>query len=470
VIVIGYAAIVQETKLTASPVEFQVRMTLCRESASERIGAAGCVAAIQGNARTEEGSAGDFVAAEWPASLFFSQDSSMMPADYARLLQDRPMPAAFADLDAIGANLRALETRAAGKPIRIATKSVRCRELLHWLTQQSGQLRGWMTFSAAETLFLADAGFDDFLLAYPQVNPAELRQLAQLSKAGITLRLMADLPAHLARLEDAAAAVGTVLHVCLDLDLSMRLPVLHFGVRRSALWRPSQVRAFAQEALRYPHLKLDALMGYEAQIAGLGDRVPGAGMKNPVIRALKRRSVRDIARRRAEAVRILTEVAGPPALVNGGGTGSLESTREEAAVTEVTAGSGLYSSGLFDYYDTFRHQPAAGFALAVTRCPAPGIWTCHGGGYIASGAAGIDKQPTPWWPPGARLLPAEGAGEVQTPIAYAGPEPLGIGDPVLMRHAKAGELCERFNELLLIQGGAVTGAVPTYRGEGKAFL
>jgi len=139
------------------------------------------------------------------------------------------------------------------------------------------------------------------------------------------------------------------------------------------------------------------------------------------------------AERRAEAVRILTEVAGPPALVNGGGTGSLESTREEAAVTEVTAGSGLYSSGLFDYYDTFRHQPAAGFALAVTRCPAPGIWTCHGGGYIASGAAGIDKQPTPWWPPGARLLPAEGAGEVQTPIAYAGPEPLGIGDPVLMR-------------------------------------
>jgi D-serine deaminase-like pyridoxal phosphate-dependent protein len=43
------------------------------------------------------------------------------------------------------------------------------------------------------------------------------------------------------------------------------------------------------------------------------------------------------------------------------------------------------------------------------------------------------------------------------------------GDRVYLRHAKAGELCERFNELHLIDGSSVIGTVPTYRGEGKAF-
>jgi hypothetical protein len=39
-----------------------------------------------------------------------------------------------------------------------------------------------------------------------------------------------------------------------------------------------------------------------------------------------------------------------------------------------------------------------------------------------------------------------------------------------MRHSKAGELCERFNALLLVSDGAIIGEAPTYRGEGQAFL
>jgi D-serine deaminase-like pyridoxal phosphate-dependent protein len=65
----------------------------------------------------------------------------------------------------------------------------------------------------------------------------------------------------------------------------------------------------------------------------------------------------------------------------------------------------------------------------------------------------------------------EGAGEVQTPLVLAKNSPrIELGDPIFFQHAKAGELCERFNELILIQGNKIVDRVKTYRGEGFAFL
>ena len=96
--------------------------------------------------------------------------------------------------------------------------------------------------------------------------------------------------------------------------------------------------------------------------------------------------------------------------------------------------------------------------------------TVLGGGYIASGPAGADRLPRPVLPPGLRLDRQEGAGEVQTPVAGAAAAGLGIGDRVWFRHAKAGELCERFGEVHLVRGRELVGTVPTYRGEGRAFL
>jgi D-serine deaminase-like pyridoxal phosphate-dependent protein len=57
---------------------------------------------------------------------------------------------------------------------------------------------------------------------------------------------------------------------------------------------------------------------------------------------------------------------------------------------------------------------------------------------------------------------------VQTPVT--GARALAVGDRVYLRHAKAGELCERFNSLLLVEGDKVVDEVPTYRGEGCSFL
>ncbi|HXN37075.1 MAG TPA: amino acid deaminase/aldolase, partial [Solirubrobacteraceae bacterium] len=153
-----------------------------------------------------------------------------------------------------------------------------------------------------------------------------------------------------------------------------------------------------------------------------------------------------------------------------GGTGSLERTAGEPAVTEVSAGSGLYGPTLFDAYRAFAPRPAAMFALPVVRRPGRRVATALGGGYLASGPADAACLPRPHLPAGLRLDRLEGAGEVQTPLLGAAAERLEIGDRVYMRHAKAGELCERFASLYLIEGDRIVDQAPTYRGEGQCFL
>ena len=93
-----------------------------------------------------------------------------------------------------------------------------------------------------------------------------------------------------------------------------------------------------------------------------------------------------------------------------------------------------------------------------------------GGGWIASGPPGLDRQPTLSWPRGLRTNPREGAGEVQTPVLGSAAHGLRLGEHVWFRHAKAGELCERVNTLHLVSGADIVEQVPTYRGEGHAFL
>jgi D-serine deaminase-like pyridoxal phosphate-dependent protein len=252
--------------------------------------------------------------------------------------------------------------------------------------------------------------------------------------------------------------------------MSVNFPGVYFGVRRSPLRTVDDVRPLLDHLKRVEHVWLDGLMGYEAQIAGVGDQVPGQAAKNAVIQQLKKRSLGVIAQRRREIVELIHDSGLELRFVNGGGTGSEHTTREESVVTEITVGSGFYSPVLFDNYKDFRYQPAVGYAIEIVRQPAPGIHTCLGGGYTASGAAGPDKLPQPYLPQGARLLPLEGAGEVQTPITYQGVHRLALGDPIFLRHAKAGEICERFTHLLLIEKGAIVEEVPTYRGQGQCFL
>jgi D-serine deaminase-like pyridoxal phosphate-dependent protein len=327
--------------------------------------------------------------------------------------------------------------------------------------------KGVLCFSADEAAHLAGDGFKDLVVAYPTVEPTGIAAVCRRISEGAQICLMIDEVGQLPPITAAAAAHGVEVPVAIDLDMSTRFPGLHFGVRRSPVWDAAGALALAEVVARTPRVRLDGVMGYEAQIAGLRDRTRGQAARSAVVRALKRRSDRELRSRRAAIVAALQERGHVLRFVNGGGTGSLETTRDDASVTELAAGSGLYGPVLFDGYDAFECLPAAGFALPVVRRPLAGIYTCYAGGWIASGAAGPDRLPRPYLPEGARLLPTEGAGEVQTPIACD--TVLGLGDPVFFRHAKAGELCEHVRELVLLtpDGGRVR--VPTYRGDGFCF-
>lgn len=381
----------------------------------------------------------------------------------------RAMPFAFVDLDAFDRNIAAVRERAGGKPVRVASKSVRCAGLLRRILAVDG-FRGIMAYTAREAAFLANKGFDDILVAYPVLGEVADSGVLEHIRSGKRIWLMADCVEHLRYLDAAGRDARVRVPVCLDVDMSSEYPGIYFGVRRSPVRTPEQAVELWRAARKLRHVRLEAVMGYEAQVAGLQDFGAGGFLKNQLIGVLKKSSMREVRARRAAIVAALRDDGCALQLVNGGGTGSVEWTAREEAVTEVTAGSGFFAPALFDHYAHFRHEPAAGYAIEIVRRPAPGLYTCQGGGYPASGAAGADRLPRPWLPEGARLLAREGAGEVQTPVAYDGPERLRLGDPVFMRHAKAGELCERFNSLLLLEEGVVTGEMPTYRGEGPCFL
>jgi D-serine deaminase-like pyridoxal phosphate-dependent protein len=391
-------------------------------------------------------------------------------AYYRAIFSGRRMPFAFVDLDLLDANVRAVRSRAGGKRIRVASKSVRCVAILRRLLAADESIQGLMAFTAREAVWLAAQGFDDLLIGYPCVQPDDLAAVARATAEGAHITLMVDSIAQVERIEAAARAAGIRLPLCLDIDMALPAPGLHFGTWRSPLRTPADVRPVVARITGSAHVSLDGIMGYEAQIAGVGDSYPGKVLKNALVRRLKARSVREVARRRAAIVQLAEEMGARLRFVNGGGTGSIATTQREPAVTEITVGSAFYAPALFDNYREFRYLPAAGYAVEIVRRPAPGIYTCLGGGYTASGAAGADKAPQPFLPVGARLDTLEGAGEVQTPIHYAGPERLDIADPIFLRHSKAGELCERFTSLLLVQNGMVVGETPTYRGEGQCFL
>ncbi|MFJ5921064.1 amino acid deaminase/aldolase [Kitasatospora sp. NPDC092948] len=391
------------------------------------------------------------------------------PTELDRATAGLQPPFAVVDLGALDVNAAAMVRRAGGKPIRLASKSLRCRRVIHDVLRRPG-FSGILAFTLPEALWLAQ-DHEDVLVGYPTADLPALRRLAADPELAARVTLMVDSVEHLDLLSTVTGPDGPPLRVCLDLDASLRLAGgrVHLGMRRSPLHTPGQARDLARAVLARPRLRLVGVMAYEGQIAGVADDRPGLPLARAAVRLVQRLSVRELSERRAAAVAAVRELA-PLEFVNGGGTGSLETTSAEPAVTELGAGSGLFAPGLFDHYRRFRPLPAAHFVLPVVRRPAPRHITLLGGGWIASGPPGRDRLPLPVRPAGLRLLPGEGAGEVQTPLGGGVADGLRLGDRVWFRHAKAGELCERVNELHLVEGDRIVDVAPTYRGEGRAFL
>jgi D-serine deaminase-like pyridoxal phosphate-dependent protein len=366
-------------------------------------------------------------------------------------------PLVALDVAAVHANAADLVRRAGGKPVRVASKSVRCRAVLD-LALASHGFRGVMAYSVREASWLVRNGFRDVLLGYPSADRGALADLAADPTLSDAITLMVDGVEQLTLLRSVAGSAA--LRVCIDVDASLRIGRLHLGVRRSPLRTPADAAAVASAGMA-AGFRVVGVMFHEAQIAGLPD-------SSAAVRLVKRRSAAELARRRGAVVAAVQDVVGELEIVNSGGTGSVEVSSADPAVTEVTAGSGLYVPTLFDNYRAFAARPALYFALPVVRRPARGIATLYGGGYIASGPAGKSRWPRPALA-GLRLIGTEGAGEVQTPVRGAAADELHIGDRVWFRHAKAGELCERFDTVHFVQDGTIIRSAPTYRGEGMTF-
>ncbi|MCX5270361.1 amino acid deaminase/aldolase [Streptomyces virginiae] len=392
-------------------------------------------------------------------------------ARYDRATAHLDAPLAIVDLDAFDANADDLVRRAAGKPVRVASKSVRCRALLERVLARPG-FAGIMSYTLAESLWLARSGFEDVLLAYPSADRAGFGELASDAKLAGAVTVMVDDAAQLDLIDAARCGGAEEIRVCLELDTSLRLlgGRVRIGARRSPLREPAQLAELARAVAARPGFRVVGLMAYEGHVAGVGDSLAGRPLRSRTIRLMQGAARKELAARRAEVVRAVRAVVPDLEFVNGGGTGSVQQTAAEDAVTEIAAGSGLYMPRLFDNYTSFSGRPAALFAQPVVRRPGVGVVTVLGGGYPASGAAGVDRLPVPYLPQGLRYDPQEGAGEVQTPLLGSPADDLLIGDRVWFRHAKAGELCERFDTLHLIEGDRVTESVPTYRGEGRTFL
>jgi len=397
-------------------------------------------------------------------------------ARYRQAVKDQRMPLVLVDLDAVDHNIAVLlaDVRARGKTLRLASKSVRCLALIRYIVEKGeGAVRGIMAYTVEEGAFLTQQGFDDVLVAYPSVQPSDARLLARVAREGrATLAIIVDCQDHIKRLDAAGVAEGARIPVVVEADMSWR-PMggwVHIGVRRSPLRTPEAVVALAERAHASRGVRFHGVMGYEAQIAGLGDDNPFEKRLNPLKRMIRARSRPRVEEARERIAQMIRERGLPLEVFNGGGTGSLHWCTAESSLTEVTAGSGFLAGHIFDFYRHLKLRPAAFFVLQVVRRSDPGLVTCQGGGYIASGPPGADRLPRPWLPEGLRMVPMEGAGEVQTPLVVPPGVDLDLGDPVFFRHAKAGEPAEHFNHYLLFRGDRVVERVPTYRGMGHAFL
>ena len=379
-----------------------------------------------------------------------------------------PTPVFVVDLDAFDANATDLERRAGGKPIRIASKSLRIRALISRALARDG-VQGVLGYTLREALWLHDQGIcDDILVAYPTVDRGALAELVASPSAAAAITLMVDSVAHLDVVDSVRFSPTVPVRVAIDVDAGLQLGGQHFGPKRSPLQDTSAIVELARTIVGRDGFRLVGAMTYEGQVAGLQDSVPKARAKSLVVRQVKSLSLSQLAVRRREIADAIAELADLE-FWNAGGSGSVEESAADPVVTEVAAGSGLLVPRLFDHYRSFRPRPASFYGLPVTRKPSPDLATVHGGGLIASGPIGPDRLPTPWAPAGLHLTGLEGAGEVQTPLTGHTAGLLEIGDLVWFRHAKSGEPFEHALSVHLLSGSEFVDTVPSYRGCGQAF-
>ncbi len=397
---------------------------------------------------------------------------------HLRALADLEAPLAYVDLDAFDANGAALARAAGSQPVRIATKSLRCDALIDRAIGLEEQFRGAMAFTIDEALHLAARGIDDVLIGYPSAEPGPLARLAAWTaqRPDHRLRPMVDATEQLDRIAAAARAAGTEVAVCVDLDASWR-PA---GARGPAIGRsahrcapPSRCSRSSAMPRRTEGVRVDALMAYDGQVAGVGDAPPGRPLRSRAIQLMQRQSLEDLYDRVPRIVAAVErELAsdGGLRLVNVGGTGSLSRMRDLTAATELTAGSASTPPALFDAYRHLDLQPAAFFVLPWCGAPGRAPSPCS----AAATSPRVRPGPIACRCPSSRR--ACGSIATRAPArcrrrSRARPRaPSESATAWRFRHARLASSASGSRALHLVRGSELHGTVPTYRGAGLTFL
>ena len=221
----------------------------------------------------------------WQAAQVFdtTADFTADRARYDRATAHLDAPLAIVDLDAFDANADDLVRRAGGKPIRVASKSVRCRAPAG-TGAGAGRLRGHHVASPSPSRcgWPARASTTSCSPIRPPTGPG-FAELAGDPKLAAAVTVMVDDPAQLdADRRGARRRRREEIRVCLELDTSLRLlgGRVRVGARRSPLHAPAQLAELARSVARRPGFRLVGLMAYEGHVAGVGDAVAGRPLRS----------------------------------------------------------------------------------------------------------------------------------------------------------------------------------------------
>ncbi|MFD0802770.1 alanine racemase, partial [Streptomonospora algeriensis] len=143
---------------------------------------------------------------------------------YEAATRELAAPFAVVDMAAFRDNAADIRRRAAGTPVRVVSKSIRCRHLLREALAMPG-FAGVMAFTLPEALWLAAGGpegpvSDDILVAYPTADSRALAELAADPAAAERITVMVDDTAHLDMIAAAAPDPRHPVKVCIDVDTS----------------------------------------------------------------------------------------------------------------------------------------------------------------------------------------------------------------------------------------------------------
>ena len=325
-----------------------------------------------------------------------------------------PAPAFVVDLDAFDANAADLVRRAGGKPIRVASKSLRVQALLARALTIRG-FSGVLAYSLAEALWLHEQGVsDDIVVAYPCVDRAALTRLVGSPSAAAAITLMADDVAHLDLVDSVRASRAVPVRLAIDVDAGLRMGRQHIGPKRSPLYDADQVLRLASTVARRAGFRLVGVMSYEGQVAGVPDDVPNQRAKSLVVRRLKSASMTQLGLRRRAICDVLASF--DLEFWNAGGSGCVEATVADAVVTEVAAGSGLLGPACSTTIGPSRPDPPPTSGSRSYDGPHRGSRPSPAAGSSPRARSARTGLPSRGRLPGLHLTGLEGAGEVQTPL------------------------------------------------------